>query len=130
MPRTTANRRLLLYCRPMHFSTAGICAEGWVPILWSLSAKVLDHSSDTKHDCGEQNRNDDRRPSGRVRGYEPRRDNEKSSREACHCYPLLGDSRKTLTSGFLRERSWLRPMTTSRARHAVGDLRENLEIAV
>src|SRR5580704_8851728 len=77
-------------------------------ILWSLSAKVLDHSSDTKRDGGEQNRDDDRRPSGRVRGHEPRRDNKKSSRESCHCYPLLGDSRNALTSGFLRERSRLR----------------------
>lgn len=95
-----------------------------------LSAKILHHRSDPKHDGGEQNRDHNRRPSGRARGQEPRRNDKKNSRKAGHCCPLLGDSRKALTYGFFRERSWLRPILACHARHAIGDIREHPKMTV
>ena len=62
-------------------------------ILWTLSAEVLHHGCDTKHDGGEQNCDDDRRPIGPVRGDETWSDNKERGGKAGHCQPLLENAR-------------------------------------
>jgi len=96
----------------------------------SLSPKVPDHGSDAKDDTRKQNRDGDRRSFGRVRGREARRNNKKGSRESGHRDPLLGDSRSALAAGFFGKRSSLRPTTAGRTRHAIGHVREHLQVAV
>jgi hypothetical protein len=90
-------------------------------ILWTLSAEVLHHSCNAKHDGGEQNCDDDRGPIGRARGHETWNDNKERGGKAGHCQPLLEKCAMKLECLFLQGRV-LAPARIFRL-HAQGDWR-------